>query len=247
MLHHDCDGAPRKQDWSYWSAIGMLNFLCGSSCSELACAMHQCARFSQDPKASHEHAVLCIVQYLKCTQHMGLIMTPTSSCLVDCYCNSDFAGSLSHADSLNPKLFLSRSGFVIMFAVPLSGPANCKPKSRSLPLRPNLSASAQAFAKSFLLLLFLRNSVVSYPPAILSPTSIALFLKMTVVLWRWPEYQKRPCTKHLGLKLHHFRKHVRCGTIIPVAIETNEQPANIFTKPLPRNQFQYLRRKVCGW
>ncbi len=56
---------------------------------KLSCALHKCCQFSQDPKASNECAVLNIVQYLKFTQHMGFIMKPTSTCLVDCYCDSN--------------------------------------------------------------------------------------------------------------------------------------------------------------
>ncbi len=57
----------------------------------------------------------------------------------------------------------------------------------------------------------------------------------------------RPRTKHIGLKMNHFREPVRNGTITPVAIDTKEQPADIFTKPLAKDAFQYLRNKICGW
>ena len=249
MLHHDRDGAPREQDWSYRSVIGMLNFLCGSSRPELAFAVHQCARFSQDPKASHEHAVLRIVQYLKCTQHMGLIMTPTSTRSVDCYCDSDFAGSWSHADSLDPTSFLSRSGFVIMFAgCPIIWSSKLQTEitlSTTEAEFVSLSTSLRQVIPLIALLEELRRVLSS---AYLKPNiHCTVFEDNSGALEMARVPKMRPRTKHLGLKLHHFREHVRRGTIIPVAIETNEQPADIFTKPLPRDQFQYLRRKVCGW
>ena len=43
----------------------------------------------------------------------------------------------------------------------------------------------------------------------------------------------RPRTKHIALKYHHFREHVRKGLIKINAIGTLEQVVDIFTKKLP--------------
>ena len=54
-------------------------------------------------------------------------------------------------------------------------------------------------------------------------------------------------TKHISLKYHHFRQFVQNGTIKIFPIDTHEQLADIFTKPLDEKQFKYLRKKLCGW
>ena len=56
----------------------------------------------------------------------------------------------------------------------------------------------------------------------------------------------RPCTKHIALKYHHFREHVRKGLIEINSIGTLEQVADIFTKYLPFPIFNYLRKKMMG-
>ena len=56
-LTKDEEGQPSKEDWNYRSIIGMLNFLVNCSHPEMAYAVHQCARFCNDPKHSHEQAV----------------------------------------------------------------------------------------------------------------------------------------------------------------------------------------------
>ena len=43
----------------------------------------------------------------------------------------------------------------------------------------------------------------------------------------------RPLTKHVALKYHHFREHVRKCLIEINPIDTLEQVAEIFTKALP--------------
>lgn len=76
ILHADKDGAYREQDWNYRAAIGMLNYLGTSTRPDIAFAVHQCARFSSNPKRVHEIAVRRIVRYLKGTKDKGYILQP---------------------------------------------------------------------------------------------------------------------------------------------------------------------------
>ena len=57
----------------------------------------------------------------------------------------------------------------------------------------------------------------------------------------------RPRTKHIALKYHHFRKHVKDGTISVTYLETSRQVADIFTKPLADSQFATLQSLLMGW
>ena len=56
-LKCDVDAEPHKENWSYRSVIGKLNFLEKSSCPDLAYSVHNAARFPLDPKESHSQAV----------------------------------------------------------------------------------------------------------------------------------------------------------------------------------------------
>ena len=56
-----------------------------------------------------------------------------------------------------------------------------------------------------------------------------------------------PRTKYIGLKYHHFRQHVQQGIITIQYVPTNEQLADMFTKPLPAPSFTYLQHRVLGW
>ena len=67
ILTKDTNGEERKEHWNYRSVIGMLNFLTNSTHPELSFAVHQCARFCNDPKMVHEQAVKRIIQYLLST------------------------------------------------------------------------------------------------------------------------------------------------------------------------------------
>jgi hypothetical protein len=58
LLNKDLDGVPQKYTWEYWAAIGMLTYLTGSVCPDIAMAVHQCAWFSVFSMRSHEQAVM---------------------------------------------------------------------------------------------------------------------------------------------------------------------------------------------
>ena len=57
----------------------------------------------------------------------------------------------------------------------------------------------------------------------------------------------RPRTKHINQAFHHFREHVERGDIIVHATPTDEQIADILTKPLPEAMFQKHRQSIMGW
>ena len=51
-------------------------------------------------------------------------------------------------------------------------------------------------------------------------------------------------TKHIPIKFHFLREHVTKKNIKLEYVETKEQIADIFTKPLPRETFEYLTQKL---
>ena len=57
----------------------------------------------------------------------------------------------------------------------------------------------------------------------------------------------RPRTKHINQSYHHFREHVEKQEIIVQATPTEDQIADILTKPLPETSFCRHRRSIMGW
>ena len=56
-----------------------------------------------------------------------------------------------------------------------------------------------------------------------------------------------PRTKHIAIKYHHFRKHVVDKTISIFPIDTKDQLADIFTKPLDRVILRKLQLLLMVW
>ena len=66
-------------------------YLDGITRPDIAYDVHQCARFSCNPKWSHEVGVKDISRYLKGTHTEGIIMSPYSKNMqIDLYADADF-------------------------------------------------------------------------------------------------------------------------------------------------------------
>jgi hypothetical protein len=57
----------------------------------------------------------------------------------------------------------------------------------------------------------------------------------------------RPRTKHINIKYHHFHESIESGKIQMIKINTLDQQADIFTKPLASTAFEKLRKLIMGW
>jgi hypothetical protein len=92
LLHRCLAGKPRKYNWKYRTAVGMLSYLQNSTRPEIAMAVHQTARFSNEPMHSHEKAIMQLGRYLLDTRKRGIIYKPDRSKGLECYVNANFAG-----------------------------------------------------------------------------------------------------------------------------------------------------------
>ena len=63
LLHKDLSGKPRKETCNYRTAVGMMTYLQGNSQPEIPMAVHQTARFCNNPMLSHEKAIKRLGRY----------------------------------------------------------------------------------------------------------------------------------------------------------------------------------------
>jgi len=114
-LSKDIHGQPMDETWHYRSVIGKLNFLEKSTRPDLAYSVHQCARFSSDPKKSHAAAVKRIGRYLIDSVDKGIILNPQKHSF-DCWVDADFVGNWDRVNAdVDPSTARSRSAFIIMY------------------------------------------------------------------------------------------------------------------------------------
>jgi hypothetical protein len=62
---------------------------------------------------------------------------------------------------------------------------------------------------------------------------------------KFPKYQPR--TKHLNIRLFHFRGYVDRSEITIHKIKSEDQPADVLTNTLNENPFVKHRKRINGW
>ncbi len=249
VLTKDADGEPRNHDWNYRQAIGMLSYLTGSTRPDISMAVNQCARFSNDPKLSHERAVKRIGRYLHGTKERGIIFTPDPKRGLECFVDADFAGGWNILEPGNPDNVLSRTGFVIYYAgCPILWKSKLQTEIALSTTESEYIALSQALRDvipMMALLLELNKLVTLHIPKPEIHCKVFEDNNSCIAVAESPKFTPR--TKHIAIKYHHFRGFVKNKSININHIATTEQIADIFTKPLEGALFVYLRKKLSGW
>ena len=243
------NGKPRKATWNYRQANGMLNYLQATSRPELAFAVHQCARFAIDPKLSHERAIKRIARYLLDSKDRGIVYLIDQSRGIECHVDASFAGEWDKSDADNPDNLLSRTGFVISYAgCPIMWMSKLQTEIALSTAEAEYIALSQAMRQVIPLMNLLREINNIFPLHLPEPKMHCKVFEDNNSCISIAESNKfSPRTKHIALKYHHFRRFVKEGSIKILPIDTKDQVADIFTKPLDEHLFKHLRLKLSGW
>jgi hypothetical protein len=250
ILQRDLDGEEFDEHWDYRSVIGKLNFLEKSTRPDISYAVHQCARFASNPKKSHANAIRQIVRYLIGTENQGIIMDPVGSDFVVAV-DSDFAGSWNRetadTDTMTAK---SRSGHVIVYAgCPILWSSKMQTEIALSTTESEYIACSNALRDTLPLMDFIDEIRNRFDSNIVSVPTVKceLFEDNSGALELATVHKMRPRTKHINIKYHHFREHVRSKRISVLPIRSEDNYSDTFTKPLPRDLFLRHRMTLQGW
>ena len=249
LLSKDIEGADRLSDWNFRSIVGMLNYIANCTRQDISFSTHQCARFCNAPKKLHETAIKRIGKYLLKTKDKGIIMKVDRSLGLECFVDADFAGGWNRNYCEDASNVMSRTVYVIRYM-------GC-PVLWTSKLQTEVSLSTTE--SEYIALSQLMRYVLPMIDLIQEVNAVlqiegqqpSVYFKVfednngALELARAPIM--RPRTKHIALKYHHFRAAVRNQKVGIFPINTKEQIADIFTKPLYKGAFEYLREKLLNW
>ena len=251
QLHKDTDGPEMTPDFHYCSVIGKLNFLGKSTRPDISVSVHQCARFSENPRKSHAEAVKRIGRYLLHTRDKGLIIHPNDLWQFDCWVDADFVGNWRKCDThVDPMTSKSRSGWLVRFA---GAPITWASKMQTITAMSTTEAEYIALSTSLREVIPMMGMLQEAREHGLKMDYLPPKVHCTVFednsgaleLARLPKI--RPRTKHINQSYHHFWEHVECQDVSIQATPTEHQLADILTKPLPEPSFTRHRKAIKGW
>jgi hypothetical protein len=167
------------------------------------------------------------------------------------FCGADFGGLFRVEDTQDPRSARSRSGFLIVLG---GAPVVWSSKLQTEIATSTCEAEYIALSSGMRSLLPLRW--------ILEEVTTTLDLPLnskSVVSTVWEDNAAAlqlattdppkisPRTKHINIKYHWFRSHLKKGSLECKKIDTKMQLADILTKPLRQASFEPLRMKISGW
>jgi hypothetical protein len=253
VLVADLDGEPAKGSYSYASVIGMMWYLYGHSRPEIGFAVSQCARFAHTPKRSHEIALEKIGLYLKGTVKQGLILTPDRERMdLDVYVDADFCGLYGKERRDDPTCVKSRTGYVICLA---NCPIIWKSSLQQEVTLSTMMAEYYALSAAMKEVIPTQELLKVFRKGHGLPEDFTTTFKTTVwednmgtwTLANLDPGQHTPRSKFYDIKVHWFRSHLGPRRITVMKIDTAEQKADLFTKPMTAVPFKRMRKLLCGW
>ena len=251
-LTKDLDGDPADGSHNYASAMGMLQCLQNHSRPDITCAVSLCARFTHNPKRSHEMALEHIGQCLKGTVEEGLIMKPTDNFNIDVHVDADFAGLWPHEDKNDPTCVKSRTGCAICIA---DCPVLWGSKLQGSIALSTTEAECNALSMVMRLVLPLLELHKTIGSSFGIQSEVIANFRTTVwednngclILANLEPGRQTPRSKHCAIKQHWFRAHLKPNGIEVKKIDTHLQKADILTKSLGAIKFREIRKLLCGW
>jgi hypothetical protein len=192
--------------------------------------VYPCARFQSSPRTSHRQAVKRIMRYLRFTLEFGLWFSASSSLSLCGYSDADYAGYRIERKSTSRTCQFLGSSLMSWSSCKQSTIAQSTTKAEYV-------AAAACYSQLLWLIATLRDYDLEFRrvPLLCDSTSAICVAKNPVL------HSK---TKHIEVYFHFLWDHYEKGDIDLIHVDTHNQLADIFTKPLDQAQFARLRGEL---
>ena len=224
------DKASSVDHTTYRSMIGSLLYLTATR-PDLLHAVCMVARFQAAPTETHLTAVKRIFRYLKGTMELGIWYPKGKSFTLVAYSDADWAGCVDERKSTSGGAFYLGERLVAWHSK----------KQDSVSLS-TAEAEYIAAATCCTQVLWMRQMLSDLGVPTKDPTPILCDNTSAIHISKNPVQHSR--TKHVAIRYHFLKDKVADGEVKLEYVPTTEQVADIFTKPLPKEVFEYLRKKL---
>ncbi|GKB55571.1 hypothetical protein Tco_0906324 [Tanacetum coccineum] len=181
----------------------------------------------EDPKASHLEVVKCIFRYIKGTMHLGLWYPKGTGIETIVYADSDHAGDYVDRKRTSGICTFMGCCLTLWFF-----------KKQTTLAISTTEAEYVSAGKACQQALWMKRAIIDYDIN-LYDTLIMCDNKCAIGLSKNPVQHSR--TKDIRCRHHFLRNNVQKGNISIKKVSSEDNIADILTKPLKREQFNYLR------
>lgn len=180
-----------------------------------------------------------------------MVIKPTTNLALDLYADADFAGLWGAEKPTDSTVAKSRTGYLVTLGeVPVLWASKlqteislstCEAEYIALSTAMKALLPIRNLFQSLAAVLDIDHDEVTKVCAVFEDNNAALKLAAA----QFPNMSPR--TKHIAVKYHWFKEHLVEGEIEMRPIDTKLQKADIFTKGLPKLDFERKRNMIMGW
>ena len=251
MLLRHLNSPPFDNHFHYRSIIGKLNYLEKGSRPDIAYAVHQCARFCENPREEHGKAVNWLCRYLKGTATKGLVLRPDDTKGLEVYVDASFVGDWDPKNALTDRdTARSRHGYMIFYNGCLIAHKSQMQTDIALSTtEAEFTGLSQALREVIPIMRLLKEMKENGFPILSSRADMKcrVFEDNSGAIELSTVFKARPRTKHINTRLWHFMSYVESGDIRIQACKSEDMPADILTKPVNEGNLHRHRLTVQGW
>ncbi|GJS84042.1 hypothetical protein Tco_0750583 [Tanacetum coccineum] len=201
-----------------------------SSIPDIVQAVCYCARYQARPTEKHLKEVKRIFRYLRCTINIGLWYPKDSGFELTAFSDADHAGCIDTRKSTSGGIqFLGDKLFSWMS------------KNQDCTAMSSAEAEFVALSASCAQIMWMGTQLKDYG---FNYNKILLYCdsQSSITISCNPVQHSR--TKHIHTQYHFIKEQVENGIIELYFIRIEYQLADMFTKALPEDRFQYLVRRI---
>uniref|UniRef100_A0A2N9I753 Integrase catalytic domain-containing protein n=1 Tax=Fagus sylvatica TaxID=28930 RepID=A0A2N9I753_FAGSY len=217
------DGEPLPDATLYRQLVGSLIYITVTR-PDISYAVHIVSQFMAAPRSLHYAAVLRILRYLKGTLFHGLHFSSQSSLTLQAYSDADWAGDPTDRCSTTGYCFLLGDSLI-----------SWRSKKQSVVARSSTEAEYRALADTTAELLWLRWLLQDLGIDCSTAVPIHCDNRSAIQIAHNDVFHER--TKHIEIDCHFVRHHLLQGTLQLRSVSSQDQLADIFTKPMPPGRF----------
>lgn len=224
------DGADKVDEGYYRSMIGCLMYLTATR-PDILFAVSLLSRFMHCASETHLVAARRILRYVKGTVDYGVKYESCQNFKLCGFSDSDWAGSIDDMKSTSGYCFSIGSGVFSW----------CTKKQETV-AQSTAEAEFIAAATAVNQILWLKKILCDLHLQQNHKIEVFIDNQAAIAISKDPVCHGK--TKHFNIKLYFLREMQQNGEVTLVYCKSEDQLADMFTKPLPVNKFEFLRQKV---
>ena len=190
-------------------------------------------------------------KYIQGTIGKGLLLTPKRDEGLEVFVDADFAGNWDPLDTSNRDTARSRHGYIITYhGMPILWKSQMQNEIALSTTESEYTGLSYALREAIPIMNLLKEMEKMGIQVSSNKAKVRcrVFEDNTGALEIAKEKKYRPRTKHMNIRLHHFRYYVDDLKEITIhKIDTKEQLADLLPKPLCEEDFVRLRLALMGW